>query len=523
MKTCVVCCFSSHDLFSICSSIVEEIIADIQKNEIHPPSTFRMLRLLLAKRCERMDRCFGLNLDTLLPRALVIETSRPFGLAMCFDCYVGIISHCGNSKAWYTKEPGFYGFLREPHFESVTGVPVGSIITLKHIRRVENTLTCPDCRVERLDQIRCEPRSAEESRRRTELIEAFEQAMKERAGNERAEESSKRAQDRPAKIALLKKLGRQLEDYEFKEWALAHSWKNNGDCFLRYGVSRSILLQLLVAPNDASPRMINKVANALEQAFNVLRSNGFVPDPSLRIRDVFQLPPDAPPSHKALYEYMDFKYPIEYMLQMACPWRHLDVLYRLRQGDPWIACCSLLSQRDYKNAFRRAASLNIFPEWEKTQSLFEYIWDRDPLTGVSRVPCLTLAIFQKRFSDCLQQSKDLLDRIREFSHMVETTSLPGGEFLKGLGFVNVLLCRDWVTPLMKRNFNFLGSRHRMIVDLFEKERVGDEPMDDDIDEWDRWDKFYEAFWQWYSGCLKQVGKYHDNAIFKADMMMLSCF
>lgn len=55
---------------------------------VRPPSTFRLLRLVNAKRCESGDKCFGYNskLKTAMPLRGNTVTKRPFGMALCTSC-----------------------------------------------------------------------------------------------------------------------------------------------------------------------------------------------------------------------------------------------------------------------------------------------------------------------------------------------------------------------------------------------------------------------------------------------------
>jgi hypothetical protein len=484
---------SSHDCVVICRQmLIYEIIPAIRTNQVHPPSTFRMLRLLLAKRCERMDCCFGLNLDTMKSAALPKKPSISLGMAICVGCVKGLSTKC---SSYHT---GCNRFLRQPLIEATTNIPVGSIVCAKDIFRIESTMTQYDDRVKRLDQLinnATTTRSDVDTRRREEFVQAFDKAIEEHETIERAKDElaiqeanrlvEERISRKRARVgAVLEEMDQQLGDYGLKSSILAHSWKvinpyhwrpEEEECVLKYGVCRNMFGSLLKNTRTATKKNIKEVMANAEETFDNLLSNDFAPDSSTRIQDAFKLPSNAPKSHKALYDYLNAKYTIDSLLQKT-PTNEFAEL--LRHERPWRACCSLLDADDYKDAFKRYAisktSSRIRGEVDR---LIDWIWATDPTTQpeTPRVfrSCLSkLRAFDEQFAQCFSEYNILLRQFRQYCQLPETVEfiarIRGGTgesaHLSGQRIVNLVLRGCHVPMLWQSQFGNLLRHHRLIFE-----------------------------------------------------------
>jgi len=127
------------------TAILSTLMSKIEQGSIRPPSTFRFLRLLNAKRCEMGDKCFRYNLKTKLSEPLRGSelTNRRFGLALCNACLPNLTSKQSlvpystddpTKSARIAHEKGSY-FLHL-HREQATGDTVGPYFFAIDVSRI---------------------------------------------------------------------------------------------------------------------------------------------------------------------------------------------------------------------------------------------------------------------------------------------------------------------------------------------------------------------------------------------------
>ena len=98
---------------------------------IHVPTPFRLLRFVLAKRCERCSDCFGYDLVTKKPRKLGLD--RPYGLAICdasascLGATLGRHNHKINNLPFLSTKNWTFSLLTHPVTERGTGLPRGTV------------------------------------------------------------------------------------------------------------------------------------------------------------------------------------------------------------------------------------------------------------------------------------------------------------------------------------------------------------------------------------------------------------
>lgn len=119
----------------ICSALMEQI----QRGSIRPPSTFRLLRLVAACRCELRDNCLGYNRTTKLSAVLEgpAKSNRAFGLALCKMCLSQHTTKIGRYRRLHVNDPVLDPriarhdgdlFLYSLFPEQVTGEKVGPYV-----------------------------------------------------------------------------------------------------------------------------------------------------------------------------------------------------------------------------------------------------------------------------------------------------------------------------------------------------------------------------------------------------------
>jgi len=133
----------------------------VAKGSIHPPSTFRLLRLFNADRCERGDKCYGFDMKDRVACRLRPLTSScninkpilPFGMAICKTC-IPYVS--GNFDAWRWRwddsQPlwstkicmeRLYTYrgicLLDPAEEVATGDAIGPYVQYLPVKQIEST------------------------------------------------------------------------------------------------------------------------------------------------------------------------------------------------------------------------------------------------------------------------------------------------------------------------------------------------------------------------------------------------
>jgi hypothetical protein len=487
-------CSSSHP-FDIVqpSSVCRDGLRRISESYdvIHPPSTFRLLRLVLARRCERMDQCFALNLDSnLSTKHSVAHVHYVYGLAACKTCLNSLSTDIYKSSRWYAEQYPYWRMFWEPLTETVTNEPIGPLICTQLIRRIESTEKATDTRtsdrIARLKQCVEDTTTAQPADTKDEFMQSLCEAMAEfprfsrnkreiEWRREREARETKAANRRARATVVLEKMDKILGEYELKAPLLEHTWNYcSGTCRFKYSISRCKLGALVDAPSGATKKKITEVIADVRQVFDMLHSRGFTPGVSLKFQQAFQLPRGAPRSHKALFKYLDEGSSVDFFLGRDGAGSD-GFVELVNQGKLWEACCTILHSWEFSNAFVGAGKRQTPRRYQsRVRGLLDIVWHSVPATGISREPTRKaedLNAYEGRFDGCLKEYKILLAHFRQYTRRPTTAAFLSTrhdtdeeyESLTGEDVVKLLLDGEDTTKLWNREFDALLSRHRLIL------------------------------------------------------------
>lgn len=121
-------------------AVMGQVVAQqIGTGSIHVPSVFRLVRIALAKRCERGAKCCGYNLVTQKPKKLNMD--RPFGLALCESCAGSLCASASRSDkinrlAFLANKKSSNSLLTHPVSEQGSGESVGPWLLCYQVKQV---------------------------------------------------------------------------------------------------------------------------------------------------------------------------------------------------------------------------------------------------------------------------------------------------------------------------------------------------------------------------------------------------
>lgn len=279
--------------------IMSNIMGYINNRSIHVPSPHRMLRLLNAKSCERGDRCWGKNLNTGKPMALIRNScSRPFGLALCDKCI-----KFGTTKVPYSHFSRFqngvafynWNLLMNPQRNPKNGEVDGPLLEVLELQQIENSYTNNDDKKSALEGTVAQAHTndgkycpAHYEEKAASYQEIYENAEKEAddtvaAALEKDQQMYReRREERIAKrMTRIRSIYASLEDImgdcPLKELALECTWLESDERCVKFSchIVEQTMSSIISAPASASERSINNAADSIKQIFNTLHEKEF--------------------------------------------------------------------------------------------------------------------------------------------------------------------------------------------------------------------------------------------------------
>ena len=273
----------------------------VKNNSIYVPSTFRMLRLLNAKVCERGEECCSFNLlEETTGSLLLPECARPFGLAICDPCMQELSVSVGNWQSWHRQNSRIHTHenrkvLRTSQIDQATGETTGSIVLFKEVKQIENTYRqfdkCNEILNERLAKRDKEICEKDQDRRRV-FVAAFDEAMNRYDAHVQAKrdviiakQNAKDTERASRKLELAKpvfeKISCALEGYKYRELALECQWiESIGYCNFSNWPSKAAFGSLMSAPSSATQKKITDCVSVAQDLYNLLETEGFLGDDS---------------------------------------------------------------------------------------------------------------------------------------------------------------------------------------------------------------------------------------------------
>jgi hypothetical protein len=130
------------------NTIISRVITAMKDESIYVPSTMRLLRLVSGIRCERLDQCWGFNINE--NSSIKVNSVWMPGLFTCYDCAAGLTAAFNKDGSWAKTDKrllrGCFGWtnkvLTEPFYEKATGERVGPRIPLLKVKQI--TRSFPD-------------------------------------------------------------------------------------------------------------------------------------------------------------------------------------------------------------------------------------------------------------------------------------------------------------------------------------------------------------------------------------------
>jgi hypothetical protein len=276
-------------------SSMSQVMDLVQKRAIQVPSTFRLLRLVNGKLCERLEDCYAYNLVTKTPEDVSRASGRPFGLCICPACVKGVSSpmiRVGSFALYHKRvvKEDWSRLLCQPHIEASTEEPVGPLLLGKTIRQIDRSYWTKLTQEQALDEILSkidEKRAPEDEARAKVFVDAYQTAVGQYDTFEAAKlqvhidkrdaaiatRASKKLQLARPVYARIEAL---LDDFDHKEIALQCDWDSYGICRFHFGPSHEILGPLLSGPSSASQKRIIKAVQEVRDTYDLLTEKGFV-------------------------------------------------------------------------------------------------------------------------------------------------------------------------------------------------------------------------------------------------------
>mmetsp|Transcript_6537 Transcript_6537/g.14191 ORF Transcript_6537/g.14191 Transcript_6537/m.14191 type:complete len:628 (+) Transcript_6537:211-2094(+) len=279
--------------------IIGSINQYLANRSIHIPSPHRLLRLLVAKSCERGDSCWGKNLATGVPASIDPSSStRPFGLAICEKCVKFGSTNVNYSHfSRFQHGVAFYQWNRimGPITDAVKGEVHGPLIPAIQLMQIEGSYRTTAERKAALEEHLSRAhtdcgdvcKNCYESKAAA-YVEIFQSAEDEadefiklanekklQIGRQRREERLRKKRERIQ--GIYEYLEELLEDCPYKDVALACEWRENDQDCLKFKCSfvQCAMCHIIGAPATAPDRAISDAATQIRNAFKLLSDKQF--------------------------------------------------------------------------------------------------------------------------------------------------------------------------------------------------------------------------------------------------------
>jgi hypothetical protein len=477
-----------------------DIMNAVQKKSIHVPSTFRLLRLVNGKKCERLEDCYAYNLvhNVSVGMNCTKNSCRPFGLYICPACVKVVSANLLPPPyrphfAHHDRVADFdrTRLLCQPHVEAATGEQIGSIVLGKQIKQIENSYFTMDERkqaleqmLETIDENTTALEDNDQETRAEALLSAHETAESEHPAFLEAKRSLAQAKrdalvaDKTAKKLknvrpIYDKIEALLDGYVHKEAAMECTWDQYGYVRFRYLPSIRILGPLTSAPTCATTRKISAAVDSIRETYDFLSLKGFMASNFLFFLRNSQLRHE-----KALRLYCLAEKSWSALLSedRRSNWSYEAFLQLLRDGEPVGALLKLLSIDEKREVFVRTAvrvlsvvrGRDVEDARNKCSKLAKFFWDNRP---VIYFQVETVQQFQQKVRESHGDYQATIGSIREYLRspltvqFLEETGPPlqhPEQVFTRQNAVDIMYEGRYLTYLRSRNFDVLRQLHRNV-------------------------------------------------------------
>jgi len=352
---------------------MEQVMNLVERQAIHVPSSFRLLRLLNATRCERMEHCLGYDLVK-EKSSMVRDSNRPFGMCICRLCLKGISATLLGYQAFDSPDHdrvARYDHTRMMTIEQVehkTGDRVGSVVMGWKIVQVQKTYWGAARREERKQALADlfspydDSLSNCEKARREKLVDMYLVAKAEydpwlaskgkmwgdfwRAKAE--EQRARRIERLTLVLDQIKSFLGEDNDKDW-DWALEGEFSDySGYRSFKYGPTTAVLGRVMSAPSYFSKVRLKVKCQELCEAYEQIKMYGFGCGTASTFLSFLR--DSSVPHEVAFYEYRE-SFVTEFTekdIFIRCDETFLE---KLREGNPFHAFFRLLTWDDKRNVF----------------------------------------------------------------------------------------------------------------------------------------------------------------------------
>jgi hypothetical protein len=354
--------------------VISNIMEMLQKNSIFfPISRFRLLRLVLATRCERNEGCVGFNLVRKVSKALHKGLVGVYGLAYCSSCHTLLTSGNIIKRGWGSPSPHprlvTYCYSKkmmcQPAVEATTGDLVGPLVSGMKVRQILSSYSTAAEQRQALDDLfgeidKKQTRSDKEERGL--LLDAYEAAVADRTAYMQrlavsryeaftAAREDKAARKRELGEPVLAQISSLVDDYPNRALVSHGEWSETSGIFVfRFTLARQTIGQLLSAPSNATQAKIQAKVQEVRDRFDIVLRIGIGCG---RGNFLAGLAISEAPHVKAIYEYrFDLEKALYLMSRSALESGFgLDFVDKVRYEGAFAAILPQLTWDDKRRAF----------------------------------------------------------------------------------------------------------------------------------------------------------------------------
>jgi hypothetical protein len=455
---------------------IQDVMTHVQNKAIHVPSTFRILRLVNGKQCERLESCFGYNLLTRKAEDVSRSGIRPFGLCICTGCTNGLshrVFHYSHkiSRVDILAKHNLTSLLCHPQFEASIGAAIGPIVICEKVKQIMCTYSKDEDQLAALQRIHTELTENSPEEYRQDLVDiylnaeseydAFEQGRRKIELEKSLAKISVRATKKQEKVrAILGELEEKLSGYKHKVLALSGEYDRYGFYKLTLGPSQVVLGKLLGPPSSKSQKKIQEACADIREVYDLLEEFGFLGTGSDFLRD---FPSVCGSAHiEALVRFCKKSRDFETLLGYKYE-DYVDFVALLRGGEIHAALVKIFRNLELAQAFADYVARSETDEVlrGKCRRLAVELWPRRTMNSLEDYPG-EFDSKRREYAQLCQNFKDYLRHPRTVAFLAETRPAPAFAAFSRQDAIDTLLKLDSFQRqrLLDRNFSLLLSHHR---------------------------------------------------------------
>ena len=386
-------------------SLIDE---GIKKKAVYLPDTFRLLRLVVATRCEQLHQCFGYNLETHRSSSLAKEAKLKFGMSICHLCARSAAASSYGIVGKYDWFLGKFEYGRAMHHhngqykvgkliasqqtELGTSNKVGPLLTARMYHQIQATrgqvLSGADLDAAQDAIIADIPGYQERCDSIVEFFDAaqahyprFQQSQSDIAAEKQRIKDQERAKRKlKTQLKFLGRIKRALAGYKYKEQILSHRVDEHSKLQL-YGPAQSVFQFVLEAPSKVTARTISSTLEQIKPIYDRLGNHGFLQGPG------YMKPRKGLAGPREEYQVILFEYarenldPLEILKYVGSKWSLVDsqyvesleqpfvlpILRSMQELSPFDILMKFLDVDDFEKALKRYFSKRNASEEESAE------------------------------------------------------------------------------------------------------------------------------------------------------------